>query len=362
MTVIDQILNEWSFRCHDGIVDINDPIKVSVLNEILKEYHLDEEEQSIDDKINAIVSNLKDEEKEKIYNILVKAKNKIKQVKGDDDIKIDNINRELLEKQIPENIVEYITLKVEKNEQVDELNSLINSTSLKSLREKEDKNLTEEAGNLSWLNNITATQGSLSIGKGELLITILINKAKLISEQGADIEVTGRKVEIKQSSETGGAIISRLGRSESYKQMWDDSIFDGKSFKDKWLKGVKGKLSTWTPIYDRFKEIENKVEYVKDLNILLAKYNFNKEGLSTQDFSSLKQLCKKIAYLAVGDYLNEKDLILMNNNLDYVILNDKSQILDNNNIYTNSAFIPRISYKEPLPLNEANKIVEESEE
>ena len=40
MTVIDKILREWSFRCHDGIVDINDPIKISVLNEILKEYDL----------------------------------------------------------------------------------------------------------------------------------------------------------------------------------------------------------------------------------------------------------------------------------------------------------------------------------
>ena len=35
MTVIDKILNEWSFRCHDGIVDLNDPIKLSILNEII---------------------------------------------------------------------------------------------------------------------------------------------------------------------------------------------------------------------------------------------------------------------------------------------------------------------------------------
>jgi hypothetical protein len=41
MTVIDKILLEWSFRCHDGIVDINDPIKLSILNEILG-FNLDE--------------------------------------------------------------------------------------------------------------------------------------------------------------------------------------------------------------------------------------------------------------------------------------------------------------------------------
>ena len=41
MTVIDNILNEWSFRCHDGIVDLNDPIKLSILNEIIG-FDLDE--------------------------------------------------------------------------------------------------------------------------------------------------------------------------------------------------------------------------------------------------------------------------------------------------------------------------------
>jgi hypothetical protein len=36
MKVTDEILNEWSFRCHDGVVDLKHTIKMSVLNEILK--------------------------------------------------------------------------------------------------------------------------------------------------------------------------------------------------------------------------------------------------------------------------------------------------------------------------------------
>jgi hypothetical protein len=49
MIVTDEILNEWSFRCHDGVVDLNDPKKLSVLNEILKEYDLQlNEDNSID--------------------------------------------------------------------------------------------------------------------------------------------------------------------------------------------------------------------------------------------------------------------------------------------------------------------------
>jgi hypothetical protein len=42
MKVTDEILNEWSFRCHDGVVDLNDPIKLSVLHEIIEEYEINE--------------------------------------------------------------------------------------------------------------------------------------------------------------------------------------------------------------------------------------------------------------------------------------------------------------------------------
>ena len=39
MTVIDKILNEWAYRCSDGVVDINNPNKKAILDEILKEYN-----------------------------------------------------------------------------------------------------------------------------------------------------------------------------------------------------------------------------------------------------------------------------------------------------------------------------------
>ena len=40
MTVIDKILNEWAYRCSDGIVNINDPVKLSILEEIYTEVGL----------------------------------------------------------------------------------------------------------------------------------------------------------------------------------------------------------------------------------------------------------------------------------------------------------------------------------
>ena len=42
MTVIDKILQEWAYRCSDGVVDLNDPSKVAVLEEILTEFGVEE--------------------------------------------------------------------------------------------------------------------------------------------------------------------------------------------------------------------------------------------------------------------------------------------------------------------------------
>ena len=55
MKVTDEILNEWSFRCHDGIVDLNDPKKTTILEEILKE-------QGLDEKTARFISNLKNKQ------------------------------------------------------------------------------------------------------------------------------------------------------------------------------------------------------------------------------------------------------------------------------------------------------------
>jgi hypothetical protein len=366
MNVIDKILNEWSFRCHDGIVDMNDPTKVSILNEILANYNLKEqEEQNIDDKIKAIISNLKDEEKEQIYKSLIKAKNKINKVKDEDDIKIDKLIDFLIkEKQIPENLADYIVLKAKDKEQINELeNNLLDSISLNELRNKENKDLKKEAGDLIWINNVIGIASkSLAIGKGELLLAIMIKEAKLIGGEGVDLEVSGREVEIKQND----AIVSEKGRSSGYQKMWSSD--SGKLFKNKWFSGIKIKEkndldtwtpSTWTPFFNRFKDVENKLEYTQELNALLKENDFTGDDLSTQDFTTLEKFCKKIAYLSVGNYLNGKDLILMNSDLQYVILNNKEQILEDNNIYTNASYIPRISYKKPLPLKENENLTEE---
>jgi len=359
MKVIDNILLEWSYRCPDGIVDMNNPEKVKILNEILGEYKLlEQEEQSIDDKINAVLSSLKDDEKEKIYKSLIKAKNKIKKIEDKDTKEIKD---KLKKKSIPDDIIDYIILKAENQDQTEEVKNIINKVTFSDLPEEGNLNTfaKNEIENIKWLNDLNVSQAGLSLGKGEILLTILFNEAKLSTSTQKKIDIvigaTGKtaNVEIKQK----GAVISKEGRSSAYKEMWFNPILEPKkgekeekiSFKDKYQ--LSSKLSTWTPIFNRFQSIpdEEKLGYVKDINTLLSDSKYGFEGeLSTNDFSTLKKLCKKIAYLAVGDYADNKKIVLMNSDLDYIILGGNAknveEIITNPNIYTDTSFIPRVTY------------------
>jgi len=74
MIVTDEILNEWSFRCHDGIVDLNDPKKLRILKEILDEYNIDllkegQDEEDLTD-IFKILGNAGEITKTETFNIL----------------------------------------------------------------------------------------------------------------------------------------------------------------------------------------------------------------------------------------------------------------------------------------------------
>jgi hypothetical protein len=76
MKVIDKILNEWSFRCHDGIVDMNDPKKKAILEEILKEFNVNflkegQDEEDLTD-IFKIIGNAGEISKTETFDILAK--------------------------------------------------------------------------------------------------------------------------------------------------------------------------------------------------------------------------------------------------------------------------------------------------
>ncbi len=359
MTVIDKILNEWSYRCHDGIVDIRNPKKLSVLKEILVEYKILTED--IDDDILNALSRLdpNDPRKEKVLTYLAggddekdKEIEKLKQQIGGSKQEKQAIIKKLIDKNIPEKVSRFIVFEANESEELENLNQLIDS--LEKL-EKEGS-LKEKVGNLAWINDIVSGQSSLGIGKGEILLAIILNDGKLSEKTYGDVQFNGENIEVKQSSKSDkgtyfGAIISSLGRSDDYKIMWNLPLPDGKNFKTKY--GFEGQLSTWTPIWKKYKDVSDKKGYIKDLKTIMDEAGFTEvDSITDADFKgNASDFYKKIAYCSVGDYLSDKSLILMNNNLDYIYLNEdgyKDAILNDPKIYANNAFSPRISYKEKL--------------
>jgi pheromone shutdown protein TraB len=66
MKVIDNILLEWSYRCPDGIVDLNNPEKTKILFEILKPLL----KEDLDDELLDALSNTDEDTKTKVLKLL----------------------------------------------------------------------------------------------------------------------------------------------------------------------------------------------------------------------------------------------------------------------------------------------------
>jgi hypothetical protein len=115
MKVIDSILQEWSYRCHDGIVDLNNPEKVKILAEILKPLLTEDIDDDILDALSKLNSN--DPKKEKVLNYLQKidkeeSGEEIQQFKKEDPklykIFINTISPSLIEKNLDKKIINHI--------------------------------------------------------------------------------------------------------------------------------------------------------------------------------------------------------------------------------------------------------------
>ena len=161
MIATDEILLEWSYRCDDGIVDMNDPTKRAVLNIILKENNIDVdeartkkekpiEEEDISD-IGKIISTLK------TAGVRKDVLDSIKSILSDYD-----------EDQLKNFINKFRTYSIDNIEEI-----------YKQFRD---------------FFNIT-TQG---LGKGEVMLIIGLKDGKSGGTSSKDIEVDGKIYEVKE--------------------------------------------------------------------------------------------------------------------------------------------------------------------
>ena len=190
MKVTDEILNEWSFRCHDGIVDLNDPKKVRILKEILDEFGINLGEQ--------------DEEStsSKSFDALIESK---------------NLKRETKDKVIT------VLSEVEKQKIIDNLSNDISTV-------------------ISFLNNnpelirktFDIKEGDM--GRGEVTLIIASSDGQKIAKKGelGDVSIGNKAYELKEANDktpirAGGTFRSPVTALTTTLWLLKDEIFDGPS-------------------------------------------------------------------------------------------------------------------------------------
>jgi len=190
MKVTDEILNEWSFRCHDGVVDLNDPKKVRILKEILDENGINLREQ--------------DEESTstKSFDALIESKNLKRETKDSVITKLSEVQKQKIA-----------------NNASNDINRVISFLN-------DNKEIIEATFDIK--------EGDM--GRGEVTLIIASSDGQKIAKKGelGDVAVGGKAYELKEANDkspirAGGTFRSPVTALTTTLWLLKDEIFDGPS-------------------------------------------------------------------------------------------------------------------------------------
>jgi hypothetical protein len=199
MNVTDKILNEWSFRCHDGVVDFTDSRKLKVLFEILKPII---GEDIDDDILNALISADPDIKKS-VLSFIKKSSSKTAEKTGEDGF-YAYLNKHNLTPEYIGGLSDQIFEILSDNDDLDKFNEYRKAPKqLSSLAQTGNiVTILTETGvsqdSVSQILNLVGSEGGRGIGKGEILLALFYGDTK-ISEGKGDLTSSEGSVEIKGS-------------------------------------------------------------------------------------------------------------------------------------------------------------------
>lgn len=191
MNVIDKILLEWSYRCPDGIVDANDPIKKAILNEILAEYNVELDEVDSKEETNKFITLLNTK------NLSQKTKQTVLDSLSDEDQKL-----------------------ISKNASND-INKVLNFLNSNPEIIKKTFDIKES-----------------DMGRGEVTLIIVSSDGQKISKKGelGDVSVGGKSYELKEANDktpirAGGTFRSPVTALTTTLWLLKEEIFDKPEYK-----------------------------------------------------------------------------------------------------------------------------------
>ena len=306
MKVIDQILLEWSFRCPDGIVDMNNPKKVKILFEIIKPMLTED----IDDDILNSLINLDPDSKTKAFDYIQKLNKK----EDTDDKKVIEKLHELLKERFSNDaIIKYISLVALRDGVLEQLTDYLKSPNKQlnfNFSNKKDNllsilkktNFNEEF--ITEMLLYTPLEKGKSLGIGEVAIALFFKDAQ---KKGAgDIEVEGKLIELKG---TGARFPGKEGtdRSGNISDLYSE-------FKSKYPDIEENALHIY--IKDILEKYPNDLKYIN--NIINDELFPNSQKISID----LKDEPLTIKYKLNKKYV--KNYVDLYNENDYYMLVSKS--------------------------------------
>ena len=265
MTVIDKILNEWAYRCSDGVVDLNDPIKKAILEEILTEFGVEEKLSSRSAKY--FQQQKAETEPTVAFDQLLESKNLSKRTK-------ELVNTVLTEKE-----KEIISKGASKD--INRVLNLLNSNS-----EIIKKTFDIKEGDM---------------GRGEVTLIVASADGQKIAKKGelGDVSIGGKAFELKEADDknpirAGGTFRSPVTSLTTTLWLLKDEIFDGPN-KEKYKELLGDDLfNRWQQFGKKVKGDENN----KQVNWT----SFGKKQLP-QLKSFLEDLRKKLIEISASDKL-----------------------------------------------------------
>lgn len=268
MTVIEKILNEWAYRCSDGIVDLNDPIKVATLEEILTEFGV---EEKLSPRSAKYFQQKKDGEQETeptvAFDQLLESKNLSKRTKEFVTTNLTEKEKDIISKGASKDINKVLNL----------LNS--NPDIIKK--------------------TFDIKEGDM--GRGEVTLIISSADGQKISKKGelGDVSIGGKAFELKEANDktpirAGGTFRSPVTSLTTTLWLLKDEIFDGPN-KEKYKELLGDDLfNRWQQFGKKVKGDENN----KQVNWT----SFGKKQLP-QLKSFLEDLRKKFIEISSSDKL-----------------------------------------------------------
>jgi DNA replicative helicase MCM subunit Mcm2 (Cdc46/Mcm family) len=364
MKVIDNILLEWSYRCPDGIVDLNDPNKAKILFEILKPYL----KEDIDDDILNVLTNIDNvNTKEKVLKYLQKLNKKEDKVEDKVEDKIEeNIIQKLEAKNLTDSLADLVVLYANKSNDLRALSNYLNNPTVTYSDLLSNDNLSSlfEPIKLSdtfknKIINLSGAVGNVTLGKGEIALIIFLKDAekhKSSKESKGDIKVENYVLEVKR----GPSILASAGY---IKRATKSNLFSSgkpKEFVEKYNIDITERKNWVVQITEANPEKKEIEDILKELYPGLG-IDINGINLSIAE-----ELNNAIGLALAKEYLNKKDLLFINEQNEYICVENYDtfeKAVQNKSIKFNIAsdIIPRTVYKgQPEPSN--NEITEDDDD